>query len=63
MKISVIMASYLEGEYYKRLFDKYGEPHIIKDVTVAVRIWKGNYSVLISDEIKDEYKYVISKYG
>jgi hypothetical protein len=57
------MASYLEGEYYKRLFDKYGEPHIIKDVTVAVRIWKGNYSVLISDEIKDEYKYVISKYG
>lgn len=54
----------MDCEYYKRLFDKYGEPHIIKDVTVAVRIWEGNYSVLISDEIKDdEYKYVISKYG
>lgn len=54
----------MDCDYYKRLFNRYGHPHVINDVTVAVRIWQNSYSFLIDDSVKEvEKQYVYSKYG
>jgi hypothetical protein len=54
----------MDCDYYKRLFDKYGDPHIINDVLVGIRVWDSSYTNLINDDIKEEEKEkLISKYG
>ena len=46
-------------EFYRRLYDKYGEPTILNDINVVIGIHPGQATNLLSDEIKArEEKYV-----
>lgn len=51
----------MDVEYYKRLHDAYGPPHICHGVTSVVRIWNNQLSQTMKQEIKDaEYAIVRS---
>jgi nucleoside-diphosphate-sugar epimerase len=53
----------MDCEYYKRMFDKYGEPSILITFTVVNRNMNDRLTNTISDEIKKaEYLKVRSKY-
>jgi glycosyltransferase involved in cell wall biosynthesis len=53
----------MDVDYYKALFDKFGLPAIMKDVTVCVRQWENQLSKIISDDVKNHEHYlVLEKY-
>tara|TARA_R110002126_G_scaffold241705_2_gene385059 strand:+ start:398 stop:1114 length:717 start_codon:yes stop_codon:yes gene_type:complete len=54
----------MDVEYYKRMFDKYGEPHYIQSINVVNRTWSNSVSNTLSDVIKNkEIEILIRKYG
>lgn len=51
-------------EYYKRLYDKYGEPNILPSVCVGIREGGVSATSLLNDEIKQrEFNLILDKYG
>ena len=42
----------VDVDYYKRLYDKFGEPTILNDITVAIRLWDKQLTHLIPPRIK-----------
>lgn len=53
----------MDVDYYKSMFDLYGEPSYIYEVAVVNRTWSDQLSNLISDEIKSkELEIIKNKY-
>ena len=53
----------LDCDYYKRMYDLYGEPVIIKRVCTFIGIHDGQATVLMGDDKKArEYEYIQHKY-
>lgn len=53
----------LDCDYYKRLYEKFGEPKIINSINVVIGIHEGQTTNRLSDEYKkSEIKYLIEKY-
>ena len=54
----------MDVEYYKRLYDKYGHPHIIDNILIVNRLWEGQVSsTKITPQLVDrETQYVRDKY-
>jgi len=50
-------------DYYKRLYDKYGEPDILNEINVIIGLGKHQTTSSLSNKIKkDEKKYLKKKY-
>jgi len=57
------MSWLLDCDYYKRMYDKYGEPTILNTVNVGIGIHKGQATYILSDELKtNEHDYMLKKY-
>ncbi len=54
----------MDVDYYKRLYEKYGEPKIVNDINVVNRLHEHQVSQTIADKsLQDkEYEYVVRKY-
>ena len=53
----------LDCDYYKRMYDLYGEPVILKDINVIMGIHKGQATNTIGEQRKLlEHEYLIKKY-
>jgi len=53
----------LDCDYYKRMYDLYGEPVILKDVNVIIGLHSGQATNIMGDERKlSEYNYLMKKY-
>ncbi len=54
----------LDCDYYRRMFDSYGEPIILSKVNVNIGEHKGQMTNTIQDEVKQkEVEMMIKKYG
>ena len=54
----------MDVDYYKRMYDKYGEPYYIMDINVVNRIWGNSVSNTLSNEIKQkETRLMINIHG
>jgi len=54
----------MDVDYYKSMFDKYGEPEILKNFTVVNRTWGNRLTDTISQDLKDrEFKMLREKYA
>ena len=54
----------LDCDLYKRYYEKYGEPTILKDINVVIGVHDSQMTHLISDERKlSEGEYLMKKYG
>lgn len=54
----------LDADYYKRMYDLYGEPFILQDVNVIIGLHPNQMTHILSDEYKlSEHKYINNKYG
>jgi len=54
----------VDVDYYKRLHDKFGAPTILKEVTVAIRLWDKQLTHLIPAQIKQrEVALSVEKHG
>lgn len=52
----------MDVDYYYRLFLKYGEPNIMKDINAVNRVWNGSVTTSLSQETKDkELEYFLTK--
>lgn len=53
----------LDCDYYKRMYDLYGEPTILKDINVIIGLHDGQATHTMGDERKlQEYEYITKKY-
>lgn len=53
----------LDCDYYRRMYDKYGEPTILKDKNVILGLHPGQMTHTMGDERKlSEYQYMLQKY-
>jgi len=53
----------LDIDYYKRMYDLYGEPTILKDINVVIGLHLGQMTNLLTDEYKlSEQNYMLKKY-
>ena len=53
----------LDCDYYKRMYDLYGEPTILKDINVIIGLHNSQVTNLLTDERKlQEYQYITKKY-
>lgn len=54
----------VDVDYYKRMFDRYGQPTILDEVNVMIGEHPGQLTNLIPDEIKiQEFNYIKEKYA
>jgi glycosyltransferase involved in cell wall biosynthesis len=54
----------MDCEYYKRMFDKFGEPTIINEHQIFVAQHKNQVTSILSEEVKNaEVDYLIKKYS
>lgn len=55
----------MDTDYYKRCYDKFGDPKILNSINIVNRIGPHQISnTLINDVLKDtEYKYILKKYN
>lgn len=54
---------YMDTDFYTQLYNKYGEPFIIKNAVIASREWGGQVSETITKEVADkELTYLKEKY-
>jgi len=54
----------LDADYYKRLYDLYGEPTILKDINVVIGIHEGQATNTMGEQRKlTEHNYITKKYG
>lgn len=57
------MSFFLDCDYYKRLYEKYGEPKILRGNNVIIGIGEHQHSNVMTNEEKlAEYKYIREKY-
>jgi hypothetical protein len=53
----------LDCDYYKRMYDLYGGPVILKDINVVMGLHPGQATHTMGENIKlQEYEYIIKKY-
>lgn len=53
----------MDTEYYYRLWKKFGQPSLIEQYDMAVRIWGNSVTKTISEEVKEkELQYVLNKH-
>lgn len=53
----------LDCDYYYRLYQKYGDPAILKDVNVTIGLHDGQATNTMGSQVKEnEYHYLINKY-
>jgi hypothetical protein len=53
----------MDCEYYKRLFDKWGQPKIINDYKIFINHHQNQLTNIIKDEIKQkEHLFLKKKY-
>lgn len=53
----------LDGEYYRRLFERYGEPTILDDINVVIGLGPHQATNTMGDEVKEREKvYMAQKY-
>tara|TARA_R110000823_G_scaffold262221_1_gene382822 strand:- start:6783 stop:8147 length:1365 start_codon:yes stop_codon:yes gene_type:complete len=58
------LVNLMDVDYYKRMYDIYGEPHYITTITVVNRVWEGSVTNTLSNEIKQkELQLMIGKYS
>ena len=51
-------------DYYKRMYDRYGDPKVIEDTIVIIRIWDKQLTNLIPQKIKrKEEKLIRDRYA
>jgi glycosyltransferase involved in cell wall biosynthesis len=54
----------MDCEYYKRMYDKFGEPHIINEHHIFVAQHINQVTSILSEEVKnEEVDYLIKKYN
>ncbi len=55
----------MDCDYYRRCYEAFGEPRILKDITVVNRIGKHQVTkVLATQKVRSrEYKYMVGKFG
>jgi len=54
----------LDCDYYKRMYDLYGSPAILRDVNVTIGLHDGQMTNLMGDERKvSEHEYINKKYA
>jgi hypothetical protein len=54
----------MDVDFYKRMFDKYGEPEILDEITYVNRTWGNRLTDTITQELKDnEFIYLNKIYG
>ena len=54
----------LDVDYYKRMYDLYGEPTILKDINVSIGIHDGQATNTMGDKRKLlEQEYITKKYA
>lgn len=54
----------LDCDYYKRLYDRFGDPMILSDINVVIGLHDGQATNTMGDERKlSEYNYLIEKYA
>lgn len=54
----------LDCDYYRRMFDLYGQPYTLKDINVIMGLHKGQTTNTMSDERKlQEREYIMQKYA
>ena len=54
----------LDCDYYRRMYDLYGEPVVLKDKNVAIGLHPDQATNTMGDEIKlREYQYLTNKYA
>lgn len=54
----------VDVDYYKRLYDKFGAPTILNDITVVIRLWDKQLTHLIPPQMKQrEVALSIEKHG
>lgn len=54
----------LDADYYRRLYDKYGEPTILKDINVTIGLHPGQATHTMGEKRKlREQDYIIKKYA
>lgn len=55
---------YMDTDFYKALYDKYGYPKVLSDVTVVNRVWTNQTSSLTPEDVsKKEMLILYQKYG
>ena len=56
---------FMDSEYYKRLYNKYGKPVILDEITMVQTLWRGQVTnTLATEEVRiNEYLYLKEKYG
>ena len=53
----------LDCDYYRRMYDKYGEPTILDEVNIKIGIHKGQATNTMGEEVKlKEHKYMKNKW-
>lgn len=54
----------LDADYYKRLYEKYGSPTILRDVNVVIGLhkWQATHTMGEARKVQ-EYEYITKKYG
>jgi hypothetical protein len=58
------LVNLMDVEYYKRMYDKYGEPHYIMDISVVNRVWENSVTNTLPNDIKQrETQMMIERYG
>jgi len=55
------MIWFMDVDYYKRAFDKFGLPFVLQDVTVCIRDWDGQESKVMPGEIKNREVSILSE--
>lgn len=54
----------MDVDYYKRMYNAYGEPYYLNEISVVNRLWSERLSNVLSKQIKDsEKKIMIDTYG
>jgi glycosyltransferase involved in cell wall biosynthesis len=52
----------MDVDYYKRMYDKYGEPYYLNDISVVNRLWGERVSNILSNDIKNKEKQLMINY-
>ena len=54
----------MDVDFYKKMFDKYGEPEICEDFTVVNRTWGERLTDTINQDIRmNEFNIMINRYS
>lgn len=56
---------FMDCEYYRRLYDNYGAPKILNEITMVQFLWEGQVTNTLADKERrlKEFDYLQTKYG